>query len=161
MGSISGSIPWRRAWQPTPVFLPGEPYGQRSLAGYSPSGHRELGTTEHTHTHSGLYFLIPTLVLPFPHPAPHWCHSSPQVIPSVFNPSGFGPPPGITRASTCSWVVHTGFASTTCNIRPVKTRFPYDYEPEALNQAAYSNSPDHYAKGTPSHCTNTSCSDRL
>ena len=29
-------IPWRRAWQPTPVLLPGESYGQRSLAGYSP-----------------------------------------------------------------------------------------------------------------------------
>ena len=29
-------IPWRRAWQPTPVFLPEEPHGQRSLAGYSP-----------------------------------------------------------------------------------------------------------------------------
>ena len=28
-------IPWRRKWQPTPVFLPGESYGQRSLAGYS------------------------------------------------------------------------------------------------------------------------------
>jgi len=31
-----GKIPWRRAWQPTPVFLPGESQGQRSLAGYSP-----------------------------------------------------------------------------------------------------------------------------
>jgi len=29
-------IPWRRAWQPTPVFLPGESPGLRSLAGYSP-----------------------------------------------------------------------------------------------------------------------------
>ena len=29
-------IPWRRAWQPTPVFLPGESHGQRSLVGYSP-----------------------------------------------------------------------------------------------------------------------------
>ena len=28
-------IPWRRAWQPTPVFLPGESHGQRSLVGYS------------------------------------------------------------------------------------------------------------------------------
>jgi len=28
--------PWRRAWQPTPVFLPGESHGQRSLVGYSP-----------------------------------------------------------------------------------------------------------------------------
>ena len=29
-------IPWRRAWQPTPGFLPGESHGQRNLAGYSP-----------------------------------------------------------------------------------------------------------------------------
>ena len=34
-------IPWRRAWQPTLVFLPGEPHGQRSLAGCSPWGHKE------------------------------------------------------------------------------------------------------------------------
>ena len=31
-------IPWRRKWQPTPVFLPGESHGQSSLAGYSPWG---------------------------------------------------------------------------------------------------------------------------
>ena len=31
-----GKIPWRRKWQPTPVFLPGKPHGWRSLAGYSP-----------------------------------------------------------------------------------------------------------------------------
>ena len=41
-----GKIPWRRAWQPTPVYLPGGVYGQRSLEGYSPWGHKELGTTE-------------------------------------------------------------------------------------------------------------------
>ena len=33
-----GKIPWRKEWQPTPVFLPGEPHGQRSLVGYSPWG---------------------------------------------------------------------------------------------------------------------------
>ena len=44
-------IPWRRAWQPTPVFLPGESCGQRSLAGYSPWITKELDTTEHMHTH--------------------------------------------------------------------------------------------------------------
>ena len=32
-----GKIPWRSKWQPTPVFLPGEFHGQRSLVGYSPS----------------------------------------------------------------------------------------------------------------------------
>ena len=41
-------IPWRRVWQPTPVFLPGESHGQRSLAGYSPLGCKESDTTEAT-----------------------------------------------------------------------------------------------------------------
>ena len=43
-----GTIPWRRAWQPTPVFLPGESHGQRSLACYSLWGHKESDTTEVT-----------------------------------------------------------------------------------------------------------------
>ena len=37
-----GKIPQRRAWQSTPVFLPGESYGQRSLAGYSLQGHKRV-----------------------------------------------------------------------------------------------------------------------
>ena len=36
-----GNMPWRRKWQPTPVFLPGKSYRQRSLAGYSPWGGKE------------------------------------------------------------------------------------------------------------------------
>ena len=44
-----GKIPWRRKWQPTPVFLPGESHGQRSLVGYSPWGHKESDTTERLH----------------------------------------------------------------------------------------------------------------
>ena len=43
-----GKIPRRRAQQPTPVFLPGESHGQRSLAGYSPVGCQELDMTEVT-----------------------------------------------------------------------------------------------------------------
>ena len=35
-----GKIPWRRKWQPTAVFLPGESHGQRNLAGYGPWGHK-------------------------------------------------------------------------------------------------------------------------
>ena len=52
-----GKIPWRRAWQPTPVFLPGESHGQRSLvhrAAQSPTGLKRLST--HTlilHSHMG------------------------------------------------------------------------------------------------------------
>ena len=34
---------WRRKWQPTPVFLPGEPHGRRSLADYSPQVHKRVG----------------------------------------------------------------------------------------------------------------------
>ena len=41
-----GKIPWRRKGQPTPVFLPGECHGRRSLVGYSPRGHKESDTTE-------------------------------------------------------------------------------------------------------------------
>ena len=39
-------IPWRREWQPTPIFLPRESHGQRSLAGYSPEGRKKSDTTE-------------------------------------------------------------------------------------------------------------------
>ena len=39
-------IPWRRAWLPTPAFLPGESHGHRSLVGYSPWGRKESDTTK-------------------------------------------------------------------------------------------------------------------
>ena len=46
LGSIPGSgRSRRRKWQPTPVFLPGESHGRRSLVGYSPRGCKELDTT--------------------------------------------------------------------------------------------------------------------
>jgi len=48
VGMISGS----KKWQPTPIFLPGKFHGQRSLAGYSPWGHKELDQTGHTHMHA-------------------------------------------------------------------------------------------------------------
>ena len=41
-----GKIHWRREWQPTLVFLPGESHEQRSLTGYSPWGHKESDMTE-------------------------------------------------------------------------------------------------------------------
>ena len=44
-----GKIPWRRAWQPTPVFLPGESQGQRSLAGYSSWGHNNNASIVSAH----------------------------------------------------------------------------------------------------------------
>ena len=48
LGSIRGwgKIPWRRKWQSTPVFLPGESHERRSLVGYSPRGRKESDTTK-------------------------------------------------------------------------------------------------------------------
>ena len=43
-----GKIPWRRKWQPTPVFMPGEYHGQRNLEGYSPKGCKESDMIEVT-----------------------------------------------------------------------------------------------------------------
>ena len=46
LGSIPSGHPWRREWQPAPVLLPGKFHRQRSLAGYSPRGHKESDMTE-------------------------------------------------------------------------------------------------------------------
>jgi len=46
----SGRSPWRRPWQPTPVFLPGEFHGQRNLTSYRPWDHKESDTTEQLST---------------------------------------------------------------------------------------------------------------
>ena len=46
--SLGQEDPWRRKWQPTPVFLPGKSHGQRSLVGYSLWHHKESDMTEHT-----------------------------------------------------------------------------------------------------------------
>ena len=43
-------VPWRRGWQPTPVSLLGKCHGQRSLAGYSPWGHKKSYVTKHACT---------------------------------------------------------------------------------------------------------------
>ena len=56
-----GKVPWRREWLPTPVFLPGESHGQRSLAGYRSWGRRESEMTEpltHAHPYKKVGFLL-------------------------------------------------------------------------------------------------------
>ena len=54
-----GRSPWRREWQTTPVFLPGESHEQRSRAGYSPRGRNVSNTTGRlTHIHSKGYFVF-------------------------------------------------------------------------------------------------------
>ena len=58
-------IPWRRKWQPTPVFLPGKFHGQRSWAGYNPRGHKESDKPAWLSTH-----MVPSLLsLPSPLPS--------------------------------------------------------------------------------------------
>ena len=52
--SLFTFIHWRRKWQHTPVFLPGESHGWRSLVGYSPWGGEESDTTERLHFHFSL-----------------------------------------------------------------------------------------------------------
>ena len=54
-------IPWRRKWQPTPVFLPGKFHGQRSLAGYSLCDHKKPDTTEGLNNigNATVYIFIP------------------------------------------------------------------------------------------------------
>ena len=46
MATHSSILAWRREWQPTPVSLPGESHGQRSLASYSPWGRKNSNMTE-------------------------------------------------------------------------------------------------------------------
>ena len=58
-----GSIPgWGRfpggGWQPTPIFLPGESHGQRSLVGHSPQGGKESDTTEQLSRQAGYSFCL-------------------------------------------------------------------------------------------------------
>ena len=59
-----GKIPWRRKWQPTPVFLPGESHGQSSLVGYSSWCHKESDTTEllNNNNHSLMLIWVPPLL---------------------------------------------------------------------------------------------------
>ena len=53
-----GKIPWRRKWQPTPVLLPGESHGGRSLVGYIPWGHKQSDTTERLHLGLSMYSIM-------------------------------------------------------------------------------------------------------
>ena len=62
----SGRFLWRSAWQPTPVFLPGESQGQRSLVGYSPQSCTESDMTELIqHAYTRKVELLDHMVVPF------------------------------------------------------------------------------------------------
>jgi len=89
LGSVPvGKLPWGRAWQPTPVFVPGESHRQRSLVGHSPC-RKELNTTELLSTHT---FSFPWWCLgPGSHLLP-WAHNSPAERPQVLSPCPMSPP---------------------------------------------------------------------
>ena len=73
-------------------------------------------------------------------------HPYPQVIPAVFNPHGFGPPPPVTAASTCLKGRSPRLrVYAHVRIRPYQTRF-LGSGPEGLNLHVSSNSPDHNAR---------------
>ena len=75
-GSVPGlgKMPWRKKWQPTPVFLPGEFHGQRSLMDFSPWNGKESDTIEHSRAHlnilhawSSFSHQVPTVALLWTH----------------------------------------------------------------------------------------------
>ena len=49
---------WRKQWHPTPVLVPGKSYGQRSVVGYSPWGHKKLDMTERLHFHFSMGMVL-------------------------------------------------------------------------------------------------------
>ena len=93
-------VPWRRVSQPTPVFLPRESQGQKSLEGFSPKGHKESDMTEATE-----HARIPHIILTIIDTA---AAKSLQLCPTLCDlrdgsPPGF-PVPGILQARTLEWV---------------------------------------------------------
>ena len=86
---LGREIPWRREWQPTAVFLPGESHGHRSLVGYSPWCCKETDTTD--------WLTILLLLL-----------LSLQSCPTLWDPIDSSPPgspvPGTLQARTLEWV---------------------------------------------------------
>ena len=97
---LGWEIPWRRKWQPIPVFLPGKSHEQRNLAGYSPWGRKKWDMNERLSTHtSGIrgqtYILI-------------YIAKSLQSCPTLCDPKDSSPPgssvPGTLQARTLEWV---------------------------------------------------------
>ena len=100
--------PWRRKWQPTPVFLPGESHEERSLAGYDPRGRKESDRTEQLSTQPG--------IVSFESPNPQQGLSGPRtyvkvivaLCPTLWDPMDCSPPGssvhGILQARILEWV---------------------------------------------------------
>ena len=78
-------------------------------------------------------------------------HPYPQVIPQVFNPGGFGPPHGLTRASPCPWVDHPASGLGRATIFALFGLAFAPAPPHGLTSPHAANSQAHSSKGTPSH----------
>ena len=72
-------IPWRREWQPLPVFLPGKSHGQRSLVGRIPWGHKSW-------TQLSMHCFIHNIPLIFGPQEIPWSQPRPAVLPMQFKP---------------------------------------------------------------------------
>ena len=85
--SLVRKIPWRRKWQPTPVFLSGKPHEQRSLARCSPWGHKESDMTEQLiDTHPFLSSYLSATLKPKYSRTPRICSTPPMT--HIWPPSG-------------------------------------------------------------------------
>ena len=84
-------------------------------------------------------------------------HRYPHLILTLFNVYRFGPPRDFTLASTWTWIGHPVSGLQHATIRPIKTRFPFDYSAEHLNLAAYHNSLARSTKSTWSLNAPTAC----
>ena len=77
-----GKILWRRKWQPTPIFLPGESHGQRSLVGLSPWRHKELDMTKWlSHSCTDMSWTIKKAEHQRTDPFELWCWRRPLRVP--------------------------------------------------------------------------------
>ena len=72
----------------------------------------------------------------------------PQLIPTLFNGCGFGPPPPFTAASTWPWIDHPVSGVHILTLRAFNTWFPFGFTLSVLNLASRCNSPDRSTKST-------------
>ena len=141
----AGKIPWRSKWQPTSVFLPGEPHGQRSLAGCSPQGHKrvrhDLATEQQQHTPHQSCLFLQTVVgqtVTTRWEAPEWGCWGERETPSTyilwtyfwgnFNWMATGP-----LGPECCWgllgLEHTEWAISSVIVRNVKMNWQIETQP--------------------------------
>ena len=116
-----GKAPWRRAWQPTPVFLPGESHGQRSLAGYSPWGHKGSDMTGRLTPLPMLLWVLKGSPLPWAGGLGLGPESSHAAAPSQYKSSTHPPFMGVDiltakKYRLCYFLIACGLAAKSCSV---------------------------------------------